>query len=158
MSLQSLNSESFRESTINSQLLVRTLLLLQKRQVRLVMFQSHSFDRNELEGGRIEGVACSARRLRVGKDVAKVGVASFGAHLGALHLVRSVQALDEEIFRDWFAERRHADLAIVFVNRSEEGFVGNNIDVDAGAVVVPEFVLVWHLGSAFAHDMVLLRL
>src|SRR5450759_4640627 len=76
----------------------RGRLLLQKRQVRLVMFQSHSFDRNKMEGGRVESVAFSGRRLRVGKDVAKVGVASFDAHLSALHPVRSIQALDEQIF------------------------------------------------------------
>src|ERR1700674_988912 len=108
------------------------------------MFRSHLFDRYKMEGGRIEGVAYSARRLRVFKDVAKVGVASFGAHLGALHLVRSVRALDEEIFRDWFAERRHAEAGIVFVDRSEEWLVTNDVDVDAGTVVVPEFVLERH--------------
>jgi len=31
-----------------------------------------------------------------------------------------------------------------------------DIDVDAGTIVVPEFVLERHLGAAFAHDMELL--
>src|SRR5438876_9744352 len=92
----------------------RGRLLLQEREVRFVRFRFHSIDRNEVEGGRIDGVAFSGRRLRVGKEMAKVGVASFGAHLGALYPVRSIQALDKEIFRDGFAERRHAEAAIVF--------------------------------------------
>src|SRR5438552_6433081 len=111
------------------------LFLLQERQVRFVMFRFHSIDRNEMEGGRIDRVTFSGWRLRVGKEMAKVGVAPFGAHLGALYPVRSIQALDEEIFRDGFAERRHAEAAIVFIDRSEEWFVGNHIDVDAGTVV-----------------------
>jgi len=53
-----------------------------------------------MEGGRVNGVILSGGRFRVGKEMAKVGIASFGAHLGALHIVRSVQVLDEEIFRD----------------------------------------------------------
>src|SRR5713101_8153173 len=101
---------------------VRALLFLQKRQERFVTFTFHSFDWNKMEGGRVNGVNLSGGRFRVGKEMAKVGIASFGAHLGALHIVRSVQVLDEEIFRDRFAKRGHAEAAIEFVERSEEWF------------------------------------
>src|SRR5206468_12676142 len=101
---------------------LRTLLFLQKRQERFVTFIFHSFDWNEMEGGRVNEVTLSGGRFRVGKEMAKVGVASFGAHLGALHIVRSVQLLDEEIVRDRFAKGGHADAAVVFVERSEELF------------------------------------
>src|ERR1043166_3295299 len=114
------------------------LLLLQERQERFVAFLFHSFHWNEMEGGRVDGVALSGRRRPVGKEMAKPGIASFGAHLRALHIVRSVRFLDQEIFRDWFGKRGEAGAAIEFVERSEEWFAGNDIDVDAGALVVPE--------------------
>jgi hypothetical protein len=137
---------------------VRTLLFLQKRQERFVTFVFHLFDWNEMEGGRVNGVALSGGRLRVGKEMAKVGIASFGAHLGALHIVRSVQVLGEEIFRDRFAKRGHAEAAIEFVERSEQWFAGNDIDVDAGTLVIPELVLKRRLGATFPHDEIFLGL
>src|SRR5438045_1343923 len=111
-----------------------------------------------MESGRVNGVTLSGGRFRVGKEIAKVGVASFGAHLGALHIVRSVQVLDEEIFRDRFAERGHAEATIEFVERSEEWFAGNDIDIDAGALVIPELVLKRGLRSTFPHDEIFLGL
>jgi len=110
-----------------------------------------------MEGGRIDGVALSGRRRRVGKEMAKVGIASFGAHLSALHVVRSVRFLDEEIFRDRFGKRGKAGAAIEFVERSEEWFTGNDIDVDAGALVLPELVLEGGLCATFPHDKILVR-
>src|SRR5205823_2220410 len=110
----------------------RTLLFFQERQERFVTFLFHSFHWNEMEGGRVEGVALSGGRHRVGKEMAEVGIASLGAHLGALHIVRSVRFLDEEIFRDRFGKRGAAGPAVEFVERSEEWFAGNDVDVDAG--------------------------
>ncbi|SRR5713101_345858 len=135
---------------------VRALLFLQKRQERFVTFVFHSFDWNEMEGGRVNGVTLSGGRFRVGKEMAKMGVTSFGAHLGALHIVRSVQLLDEEIFRDRFAKRGHADAAVEFVERSEQWFAGNDIDVDPGPLVVPELILESSLGATFPHDEIFL--
>src|SRR5437667_10052954 len=111
-----------------------------------------------MEGGRVDGVALSGRRRRVGKEMAKVGIASFGAHLSALHIVRSVRFLDEKILRDRFGKRGVAGAAIEFVERSEEWFTGNDIDVDAGALVLPELVLKRSLAATFAHDEVFLGL
>jgi hypothetical protein len=87
-----------------------------------------------------------------------VGVASFRAHLGALHIVRSVQVLDEEIFRDRFAKRGHAGATVEFVQRSEEWFAGSDIDVDASTVVIPELVLKRRFGATFPHDEIFLGL
>ena len=100
-----------------------------------------------MEGGRANGVTLSGGRFRVGKEIAKVGVTSFGAHLGALHIMRSVQVLDEEIFRDRFAKCRQAGAAIEFVERSEEWFAGNDIDVDAGALVITMDQSMGYLGQ-----------
>src|SRR5437667_10807129 len=111
-----------------------------------------------MQGGRVNGVTLSGRRFRVGKEMAKMGVTSFGANLGALHIVESDQLLDEEIFRDRFAKRRHADLAVEFVQRREEWFAGNDVEVDACAVVVPECILERHLCADTSHDGIFLSI
>src|SRR5882724_8801027 len=111
-----------------------------------------------MEGGRVNGVNLSGGRFRVGKEMAKVGVTSFSAQLGALHIVRSVQVLGDEIFRDRFAKRGQAEAAIEFVGRSEQWFAGNDIDVDAGAPVIPELVLKRRLGATSPYDGIFLGL
>src|SRR5881392_460154 len=136
----------------------RGRLFLHKRHERFVTVAFHSFDWNEMESGRVNGVNLSSGRLRFGKEMAKVGVTSFGAHLGALHIVRSVQALRDEIFRDRFAKRGQAEAAIEFVGRSKQWFAGNDIDIDAGALVIPELVLKRRLGATLPHDEIFLGL
>ena len=89
--------------------------------------------------------------------MAQMGITSFGAHLRPLHIIRIVRSLDEEIFRDRFAECGQAELAVEFVERSEEWLAGNDIDVDAGAVAVPELVLERRVCAAFPNDVIFLR-
>ena len=72
-----------------------------------------------MEGRRVNGVTLSGGRFRLRIEIAEAGIASFGAHLRALHIARSVQVLDEEIFRDRFAKCGQADAAVEFVERSE---------------------------------------
>src|SRR5438128_2173101 len=83
----------------------RRLLLFQKRQVRTVASILHFFHRNETQGGRINGVTLAGRRLWVGKQMAKMGVTSCCVHFSALHIVRSIHTLGEQIFRNRFAKR-----------------------------------------------------
>src|SRR5207244_13006769 len=136
----------------------RGRLFLHKRHERFVTVAFHSFDWNEMEGGRVNGVTLSGGRLRFGKEMAKVGVTSFGAHLGALHIVRTVQALRDEIFRALFAKRGQAEAAIEFVGRSKQMFAGNDIDIDAGARVIRELVWTRRLGATLPHDEIFLGL
>ena len=111
-----------------------------------------------MESGRVDGVTLSGGRFRVGKKMAEVSVTSFGAHLDALHIVRGVRLFDKKIFRDRFAKCGHADLTVEFVERSEKWFAGNDIDVDAGAIIVPEVILEGRLGAAFPYDGIFLGL
>ena len=69
-----------------------------------------------MKGGGVNDVALAGGRCRVGKDVAKPGITSLGAHLGPLHLVCVVGDFDEEIFRNGFRERGQADVAVEFVD------------------------------------------
>jgi hypothetical protein len=109
-----------------------------------------------MQGGRVNGVHLSGGRFRVGKEMAKVGITSLRANLGPLHIVRIVRSLDEEIFRDRFTECGQADLAVEFVERCEEWFAGNDIDVDAGAVIIPELILERRFRAALPHDVIFL--
>ena len=111
-----------------------------------------------MEGGRVDGVALSRRRSRVGKEMPEVGIASFGANLRALHVARSVHAFNEEIFRDRLGKRGPARAAIEFVERSKEWFAGDDVDVDAGTLVVPELILEGSLCAILPHDRILFRL
>src|SRR6266496_1698809 len=51
-----------------------------------------------------------------------------------------------------------ADVAVEFVERSEEWFAGNDIDIDAGALVVPQLILERRLGATLPHDGIFLGL
>ena len=75
----------------------RSLLLLDKRQVRFVPSVLHLVDGNEMEGGRINHVTLARRRFRVRKDMAKTGITALRAHLGPLHLICIVGDLNKEI-------------------------------------------------------------
>jgi hypothetical protein len=111
-----------------------------------------------MESGRVNGVALPCRRSWVGKEMAKVGTAAFGTDLSALHVPRGVHFFDHEIFRDWFGKRGPAGAAIEFVERSKEWFAGDDIDVKADTLVVPELILEGGLGAILAHDKILVRL
>src|SRR5437867_13200664 len=93
-----------------------------------------------MQSSRVNRVTLSTGRFRVDKEMAEVGVTAFGANLSALHIVRCVQSLDQEIFRDRFTKCGHANLTVEFVERSEEWLASNDIHVDACAVVVPEII------------------
>jgi molybdopterin converting factor small subunit len=81
-----------------------------------------------MEGSRVNDVTLSRGRLRVGKHITKVSVTSLGADLGSLHVVRSIQALGQEIFRDGLGKGREADAGVEFVDRT---YVLNDGDVIA---------------------------
>src|SRR5437588_12562693 len=90
--------------------------------------------------------------------MAKMGVSSFCMHFGALHIVRSIQALGERIFRNGFAKCGKADAGVVFIGRSEEWFTGDDINVDAGFLVIPELILKSPLSATLPHDGIFLGL
>ena len=94
-----------------------------------------------MKGGRVNDVALAGGRCRIGKDMAKPSITSLGAYLRPLHFVCVVGDFDEEIFRNGFRERGQADVAVELVDRSEQRFASNDIDVDADLFAVPEFIL-----------------
>ena len=69
-----------------------------------------------MKGGGVNDVALAGGRFRVGKDMAKPGITSLGAHLGPLHLVCGVGDLNKDILLNRFRERGQADVAVEFVD------------------------------------------
>jgi hypothetical protein len=130
----------------------RTLFLVKKRQVRFISSALHFLDWNEMKGGRVNGVTLSGGRFWVGKKMAKVSVTSLGADFGPMHIVRRVQVFDQKIVRDRFAECGQANLRIEFIDRSEEWFQGNDINVDTLLIVVPKLILERRFGATLPHD------
>src|ERR1700746_3741769 len=105
------------------------MFLVQKRQVRRVASVFHIFDWNKMERGGVNRVALSGGRFRVGENIAEMGGAAFRGDSGPLHIVGSIQFFNQQIFRDWLGKRWLADARIVFVERTKEGFAGDDIDV-----------------------------
>src|SRR6266478_7594116 len=69
--------------------------------------------------------------------------------------MRTVGLLKNGIRRDRFGKRGSSCAAIEFVERAEERVVGDNVAVDAGAIVVPIFVSERCLGAVLAGDTIL---
>src|SRR5437899_12891251 len=68
--------------------------------------------------------------------------------------MRTVGLLKNGIRRDRFGKRGSSCSAIEFVERAEERVVGDNVDIDAGAIVVPIFVSERGLGAALARKRI----
>jgi len=111
-----------------------------------------------MERGGVNRVALSGGRFGVGENIAEMGVAAFGGDSGALHIVGSIQFLNQQIFRDWLGKGGLADAGIVFVERTKQGFAGDDIDVNAGPLVVPKLILERRLGAALPHHEIFLGL
>src|SRR5215216_5193616 len=90
--------------------------------------------------------------------MAQMSVASLGANFGALHIMRGVQALGEQIFQDRFAERGKANAGLVFIGRSEKWFTGDDINVDPDFLVIPELILKSPLSATLPYDGIFLGL
>src|SRR5438445_11636482 len=71
--------------------------------------------------------------------------------------MRTVGLLKNGIRRDRFGKRGSSCSAIEFVERAEERVVGDNVDIDAGAIVVPIFVSERGFGAVLDRKAVLVR-
>src|SRR5262245_42082569 len=75
----------------------RWLFLIEKMQVRFVTLSFHFLLGNEMKSSRLDGVLTAGGRFRIGKEVAKMGVAPLGSHFGPLHVLRVVRLFHQEI-------------------------------------------------------------
>src|ERR1700730_14929537 len=133
------------------------LFLFEKRQVLAVAFFFQLFDWNETQRRRIDAITHAAFVARsVVEDMAKVRLAPAAAYLGAFHSESTIRFFSHVIFVDRFGETGPAAAAVEFVQRSKERLAADNIDINAGAMIVPIFVSKRRLGAALLGHVILL--
>src|SRR5437763_68791 len=86
----------------------------------------------------------------------KVRIAFAGTHLRAFHPESAIGFLCHVRLLDRFGETRPASAAVEFVERTEERFTADNIDINPVAVLVPIGIAEWWLGSAHLRHVILL--
>ncbi len=84
-------------------------------------------------------------------------IGSLRAHFSAFHEMGAVIALDDFFIRERLAEARPAAPGIEFIQRTEKRFAGNDVDVNAGFVIVPEVVAEGRLGIGVLRHLKLHR-
>ena len=85
-----------------------------------------------------------------------MGIAFRAADFGPIHSHGAIGFLDDLFFGDRFGETGPAASAIEFVERSEEWFAGDHINVNPWRVIVPVGVVERGLGATFLCHVVLL--
>ena len=117
--------------------LISSPTLSKKIKILAVAFLLHLLDRHEAQSRGIEAIAHAGRLWTVVKNVAEVRVALFRADFRALHEESLISFLDDMRRVDRLGETRPAGAALEFVGGREERFAANQVDVNAGLVVVP---------------------
>src|SRR5688572_25150778 len=107
--------------------------------------------------GRVDAIAQSSSIPgTVGKHVPEMAVRVGRTYLGAYHVMRDVPQFVDILRLDGFGEAGPAASRIKFVGRSEQGFAGHNIDVDARFLVVQIFSGSGHFRGVLLRYVILL--
>jgi len=81
--------------------------------------------------------------------MAEMGIAFRAADFGPIHSQGAIGFLDHFFFCDRFGEAGPAAPAIEFIERGEQRFAGDDINVNSGRVIVPIGIIERGLGSHF---------
>src|SRR2546428_9653138 len=133
----------------------RVSLPREERQVLPVALFLEALYRNEPQRGRVHAVALAGRRRPVVEDVPEVRVGVRGADLGARREEPAVLPLADVPGLERSREARPARPGLVLVERAEDRLARDDVDVDAGPVVVPVFVVEGRLGAFLLRHLVL---
>lgn len=106
----------------------------------------HFFEWNETERCGIDAVTKTGRPRAIIENMAEMGIGGLRANLGADHAMGGVVALDDFLIDERLAEAGPTTPGIELIQRTKERFAGNDVDVNAGFVIVPEFVSKGRLG------------
>src|SRR5438093_1643575 len=135
----------------------RVSLPREQRQVLPVALFLEALHRDEAQRGRVHAVALAGRRRPVVEDVPQVRVGVRGADLGARREEPAVLPLANVPGLERSREARPARPGLVLVERAEDRLARDDVDVDAGPVVVPVLVLEGRLGTLVLRHLVLHR-
>ena len=105
----------------------------------------------------VDAVAQAGRTRAVLEDVAQVRIAVLRAHFDAPHAVADVGVIDDMLGFDRLREARPTGARLELVERAEQRLAADDVDVQAGLVVVPKFVAEGRLGGVVLRHFVLER-
>jgi len=77
------------------------------------------------------------------------------AYFGSDHEQSSVLMFNDVFRVQWASKARPASARMKFMYGAEEGFSGNNIDIDAGLLIVPVGIIKWGFSAVLADYPVL---
>src|SRR5713226_3661308 len=90
--------------------------------------------------------------------MSEMRVAAFSAHFGAMHVERIIFLLDDQIFRDRFAESWSPRGAVELVERTKKRFASDDVDINSRVEFVPKGVFKRGFGAVLARDVILVAL
>src|SRR2546421_10050546 len=121
-----------------------------------VTFFFQLFDRNEAKRRGVDAITHAALvRRAVVENMTEMGIAFAAADFGAFHSERAIRFFGHIFFFNRFGETGPAAAAIEFIERREERFAADNVDINTGPMIVPILVAKWRLGPALLSDTIL---
>ena len=131
------------------------MLLFEQRHVLSVPFFFEVFLGDEAQGRRVDAVAQAGGGRAVVEQVPKVGVGMLAANFGAHHQETRVALLHDVFLYQGPGKTGPARTGFELVRGAEQGLAGNDIDVDAGLVVVPIGVAERPFCTVLSRDLIL---
>ena len=92
-----------------------SLFLFEQLSKLAIAFIGQRFYRDEAQCGRVDAVAQSGRRWSVLKNMAKMGVGLFAAHLGTGHQPGHIGALNNILLDQRPGKARPAGFGVIFI-------------------------------------------
>ena len=89
--------------------------------------------------------------------MAEMGIAFRAANFGTVHSQGAIGFLNDFFFGDRFGETGPAATAVELIERSEERFAGDDINVNPGRVIIPIGVVERGFSATLLRDVILLR-
>src|SRR5207248_426081 len=131
--------------------------LLEQRQEARVALGLQALHGNEAQRGGVDAVAHARRRGAIVEEMAQVGIAVRGPHLGSLHEERAVGLLGDVRRLERSREAGPPGAGLELVERAEQRLPRYHVHVDAGPVVVPVLVVERRLRRFVLSHLVLQR-
>src|SRR5438067_8367333 len=121
-----------------------------------VTFFFQLFERNKPKRRGVDAITNAALVAgTVVEEVTEMGIAFAAADFGAFHSERAIRFFGDVVFLNRLGETGPAASAVEFIERREERFATDNIDINAGPMIVPILVPKRWLGPALLSDAIL---